>query len=184
MTADYVRAAQQQKGTYREHLNAIRSELKELIKLGAGSGDFEILFIRLLKSIESKRMQAEAEMNKLRQAISFKEAEVRSSTIISNLIVNQLSSYRIEAEKVAARREAGQPDRPPTEYEVLQKICACGCQDEEDESKCDCPCHKGIPCDLPYCVPCREVMGETPTPHPHARPDSGNGDITVREGVE
>lgn len=164
MSIDESSTAQKRHGTLREHIARLRSELRELLKMGASVGDFEVILYRMLSHFESARIKAEAAYRDLEKKKAYIEADMRSASMYSEVLISLVEGYRQEA---ISKNESKKEYR--LTEDVINEICACGCTDEEDEKECSCSCHKGIPCDVSYCVPCRQLVGETPEPHPHAR---------------
>jgi len=163
MSTDEVSTAQKRHGTLRENIARLRVELRSLLEMGAGIGDFEVILFRLLKEFETSRIRAEAAHRDLEKKLAYVEADIRAASAYSESLITLVEGYRSEAKQKQEKVEYKLTE------DVIQNVCACGCTDEEDEKECKCSCHQGTPCDVPWCVPCREIEGVKPTPHPHAR---------------
>ena len=164
MSTDESSTAQKRHGTLKENIAKLRVELRSLLKMGANVGDFEVILLRMLNQFETERIRAEASYRDLEKKKAYLEANMRSASMYSEVLINLVKGYKDEA----VRANENKKEYKLTE-DVINEICACGCTDTEDEEVCKCSCHNGTPCDVPYCVPCNELKGTKPTPHPHTR---------------
>jgi hypothetical protein len=168
MSIDAVTNAQKQQGTFKETVASLQIKFRELITKGAEAPDYELIIVKLLHSFEMVRLNSEKQVRLLHDQIVRHEAEARAASIFGNMLMQVVGNYQPQAQ-VSMRKPPGEA---PNEHDVLMTICACGCMDDADAAKCKCPCHNGEPCDIPYCVPCCELKGVTPAPHPQP---PGNG---------